>query len=130
MGKYARLAHLHDLSHRTNAQPLQAHMGGQAQRCLDDGCAGLLSFGLPACPAPTGLTRGAGGAAAATAVAAKKKLSYMEAREFAAIEQQVEVSDERLAGARERVEDPKIASGNKRCTRAGTAATAPAWAAR
>ena len=41
---------------------------------------------------------------------AKKKLSYMEAREFAAIEQRVEESDARLATARDRVEDPAIAS--------------------
>jgi ATP-binding cassette subfamily F protein uup len=41
-------------------------------------------------------------------VAAKKKLSYMEAREFASIEQRVEVSDERLAAARAQVEDPAI----------------------
>jgi ATP-binding cassette subfamily F protein uup len=41
---------------------------------------------------------------------AKKKLSYMEAREFAAIEQRVEESDARLAAARDRVEDPTIAS--------------------
>jgi ATP-binding cassette subfamily F protein uup len=40
---------------------------------------------------------------------AKKKLSYMEAREFATIEVKVEASDERLAAAREQVEDPKVA---------------------
>jgi ATP-binding cassette subfamily F protein uup len=40
----------------------------------------------------------------------KKKLSYMEAREFAAIEEQVEASDARLAAARERVEEPEIAT--------------------
>jgi ATP-binding cassette subfamily F protein uup len=40
----------------------------------------------------------------------KKKLSYLEAREFAAIEERVEASDARLAAARTRVEDPKIAS--------------------
>jgi ATP-binding cassette subfamily F protein uup len=40
----------------------------------------------------------------------KKKLSYLEAREFAAIEQQVEVSDARLAQAREQIEDPAIAT--------------------
>jgi len=40
---------------------------------------------------------------------AKKKLSYLEAREFATIEQRVEASDERLATARARVEDPDIA---------------------
>jgi ATP-binding cassette subfamily F protein uup len=41
---------------------------------------------------------------------AKKKLSYLEAREFAAIEERVEVSDTRLAAARNRVEDPAIAT--------------------
>jgi ATP-binding cassette subfamily F protein uup len=41
---------------------------------------------------------------------AKKKLSYLEAREFAAIEQRVEVSDERLAEARARVEHPEVAT--------------------
>jgi ABC transport system ATP-binding/permease protein len=40
----------------------------------------------------------------------KKKLSYLEAREFAAIEQRVEKSDARLAAARDRVENPAIAS--------------------
>ena len=41
--------------------------------------------------------------------APKKKLSYLEAREFAAIEQRVEKSEARLASARARVEDPAIA---------------------
>ena len=41
---------------------------------------------------------------------AKKKLSYLEAREFAAIEVRVEVSDARLAAAHERVENPEIAT--------------------
>jgi ATP-binding cassette subfamily F protein uup len=41
---------------------------------------------------------------------AKKKLSYLEAREFAAIEQRVEESDARLAAARDRVEQPEIAT--------------------
>lgn len=41
---------------------------------------------------------------------AKKKLSYLEAREFATIEQRVEVSDARLAAARVRVESPEIAT--------------------
>jgi ATP-binding cassette subfamily F protein uup len=41
---------------------------------------------------------------------AKKKLSYLEAREFAAIEQRVEESDARLAAARDRVEHPEIAT--------------------
>jgi len=42
--------------------------------------------------------------------AGKKKLSYLEARELATIEAKVEVSDARLAHAREHVEDPSIAS--------------------
>ena len=42
--------------------------------------------------------------------AAKKKLSYLEAREFAAIEKRVEESDARLHAARERVADPDIAT--------------------
>jgi ATP-binding cassette subfamily F protein uup len=40
----------------------------------------------------------------------KKKLSYLEAREFAAIEVRVEVSDARLVAAHERVENPEIAT--------------------
>lgn len=40
----------------------------------------------------------------------KKKLSYLEAREFATIEQRVEESDARLAAARAQVEDPAIAT--------------------
>ncbi len=47
---------------------------------------------------------------AAPTPATRKKLSYIEAREFAAIERRVEESDSRLAAARERVEDPAIAS--------------------
>jgi ATP-binding cassette subfamily F protein uup len=39
----------------------------------------------------------------------KKKLSYLEAREFAAIEERVEQSDARLAAARDRVEQPDVA---------------------
>ncbi len=41
---------------------------------------------------------------------ARKKLSYLEAREFAAIELRVEGSDVRLGAARARVEDPEIAT--------------------
>jgi ABC transport system ATP-binding/permease protein len=40
----------------------------------------------------------------------KKKLSYNEAREFAAIEHRVEQSDARLAAARDRVEHPDVAT--------------------
>jgi ATP-binding cassette subfamily F protein uup len=45
-----------------------------------------------------------------SASTAKKKLSYLEAREFAAIEKRVEESDARLSTARERVESPAIAT--------------------
>jgi ATP-binding cassette subfamily F protein uup len=40
----------------------------------------------------------------------RKKLSYLEAREFAAIEQRVEQSDARLAAAHNRVEHPEIST--------------------
>jgi ABC transport system ATP-binding/permease protein len=40
----------------------------------------------------------------------KKKLSYLDAREFATIEQRVEESDARVASARARVGDPAIAT--------------------
>jgi ATP-binding cassette subfamily F protein uup len=42
--------------------------------------------------------------------AGKKKLSYMEAREFATIEQRVEASDAKLTAARARMDDPAIAT--------------------
>jgi len=42
--------------------------------------------------------------------AKKKKLSYLEAREFASIERRVEASDARLLKARTRVEEPAIAT--------------------
>jgi len=46
----------------------------------------------------------------APAASGKKKLSYNEAREFAAIEHRVELSDARLAAARDHVEHPDIAT--------------------
>ncbi len=65
---------------------------------------------------------GAAGKAAAggdgSAPAARKKLSYMEAREFAGIEAAVEAADERLNAARERVEDPAVAIDSKALTAA------------
>ncbi len=45
-----------------------------------------------------------------SASSARKKLSYLEAREFAAIEERVEQSDARLATARARIEQPEIAT--------------------
>jgi ATP-binding cassette subfamily F protein uup len=50
------------------------------------------------------------GAESAQIPGSKKKLSYLEAREFAAIEHRVEESDVRLAAARTRVEHPDIAT--------------------
>jgi ATP-binding cassette subfamily F protein uup len=50
------------------------------------------------------------GAVATQATSGKKKLSYLEAREFAAIEHRVELSDARLAAARDRVEHPEVAT--------------------
>jgi ABC transport system ATP-binding/permease protein len=44
----------------------------------------------------------------ASAGSGKKKLSYLEAREFAAIEERVEHSDARLAAARDHVEHPDV----------------------
>jgi len=45
-----------------------------------------------------------------SAISARKRLSYLEAREFAAIEERVATSDLRLAAARERLEEPSIAT--------------------
>jgi ATP-binding cassette subfamily F protein uup len=46
----------------------------------------------------------------ATANQPKKKLSYLEAREFATIERRIEESDAQVSAARERAEDPSIAT--------------------
>ena len=46
----------------------------------------------------------------APSTGSRKKLSYLEGREFAAIEQRVEISDTRLAAAHARVEHPEIAT--------------------
>jgi ATP-binding cassette subfamily F protein uup len=50
----------------------------------------------------------AGQQTGAAASSGKKKLSYLEAREFAAIEHRVEESDARLAAARDHVEHPDV----------------------
>jgi ATP-binding cassette subfamily F protein uup len=47
-----------------------------------------------------------------------KKLSYLEAREFAGIEAAVEAAEARLQGARETVEDPAVAVDAVRLTAA------------
>jgi ATP-binding cassette subfamily F protein uup len=40
----------------------------------------------------------------------KKKLSYLEAREYAAIEDRVEAAEERLNAARDLLDDPSVAT--------------------
>ena len=49
---------------------------------------------------------------------AKKKLSYIEAREFAGIEAAVEAAEDRLQQARETIEDPSVAIDSVRLTAA------------
>jgi ATP-binding cassette subfamily F protein uup len=44
------------------------------------------------------------------APAARKKLSYMEQREFESMDASIEVADERLASAKRRIEDPAVAT--------------------
>jgi len=51
-----------------------------------------------------------GSSSANSASPAKKKLSYLDAREFSAIEKRVEGSDARLADARARIEHPDVAT--------------------
>jgi ATP-binding cassette subfamily F protein uup len=46
----------------------------------------------------------------APSAAAKKKLSYMEQREFDSIDASIEAADERLAAAKRRIEDPSVAT--------------------
>jgi ATP-binding cassette subfamily F protein uup len=48
-------------------------------------------------------------AASAPAAGGKKKLSYLEAREFAGIEAAVEAAEDRLQAAREKIEEPEVA---------------------
>jgi ATP-binding cassette subfamily F protein uup len=48
----------------------------------------------------------------------KKKLSYLEAREFAGIEAAVEAAEERLQAARHMMEDPAVAVDAVRLTAA------------
>jgi len=50
----------------------------------------------------------------------KKKLSYLEAREYAGIEPAVEAAEDRLQAAREMLEDPAVAIDAERLTKALT----------
>jgi ATP-binding cassette subfamily F protein uup len=59
--------------------------------------------------------RGTGhGSPSATTTTARKKLSYLEAREYAAIEQQIAEAEEQLKAAHSAYEDPAIASDAER----------------
>lgn len=70
----------------------------------------------PAAIAPP--TKPAAASNGAPAVAAKKKLSYLEAREFATIEDEIEKADARVKAGRERVDDPAVATDSLRLTEA------------
>jgi ATP-binding cassette subfamily F protein uup len=50
--------------------------------------------------------------------ASKKKLSYIEQREYDSIETRVEAADARLLAARERIEDPEVATDARALTEA------------
>ena len=52
------------------------------------------------------------------ASAAKKKLSYMEQREFDSIDASIEAADERLAAAKGRIDDPAVATDPSALTQA------------
>jgi ABC transport system ATP-binding/permease protein len=56
--------------------------------------------------------------AVAPVAGSKKKLSYLEAREFAGIEERVEAADARLEAAKARVNDPEIAIDAAKLTEA------------
>jgi ABC transport system ATP-binding/permease protein len=53
-------------------------------------------------------------ASSSSAPASKKKLSYLEAREFSSIEEKVEAAEEVLQARREEVEDPVVATDAER----------------
>ena len=52
----------------------------------------------------------AGASSAATVTAAKKKLSYLEAREYSTLEQRISEAEKQMKAARSAYEDPSIAS--------------------
>jgi ATP-binding cassette subfamily F protein uup len=58
------------------------------------------------------------GGGAAKAAAGKKKLSYLEAREYATIEEKVEAADARLNAARDTLDDPTVATNAEALTAA------------
>jgi ATP-binding cassette subfamily F protein uup len=56
--------------------------------------------------------------AAAAQGVGKKKLSYLEAREYASIEDKVEAAEERLNAARDMLDDPGVATNAEALTAA------------
>jgi ATP-binding cassette subfamily F protein uup len=54
------------------------------------------------------------GAATTPATSSKKKLSYLEAREYANIEERVATAEDKLEATRAQAEDPAIASDSAR----------------
>jgi ATP-binding cassette subfamily F protein uup len=69
-------------------------------------------------PGATGTTVASTTPAVEVDVRAKKKLSYLEAREFAGIEPAVEAAEDRLQRAREMIDDPAVAIDAGRLTAA------------
>jgi ATP-binding cassette subfamily F protein uup len=63
----------------------------------------------PIAPGATGKAVASVSAGPAQNAGGKKKLSYLEAREFAGIEVAVEAAEERLQRARHTIEDPAVA---------------------
>ena len=78
--------------------------GAKVEDAIAPGAAGKAVASVSAGPA-----QNAGG---------KKKLSYLEAREFAGIEAAVEAAEERLQRARHVMDDPAVAVDAKRLTAA------------
>lgn len=68
--------------------------------------------------APVALPVAAAAASGGTSLGGKKKLSYLEAREFAGIEAAVDAAEERLQAAREAIDDPAVAIDAVRLTAA------------
>jgi ATP-binding cassette subfamily F protein uup len=56
--------------------------------------------------------------APAPAATGKKKLSYLEAREFAGIEAAVDAAEDRLQAAREKLDDNEVATDSAKLTAA------------
>jgi ATP-binding cassette subfamily F protein uup len=69
-------------------------------------------------PGATGKAVASVSAGPAQSAGGKKKLSYLEAREFAGIEAAVEAAEERLQAARHLMEDPGVAVDAVRLTAA------------